>query len=141
MWTDSSDCGYDFQVGETYLVYADEDEALLNIWVDEQMAHPRVAGAWTLDGARKWVMNWQRMFADRSQMILEGKTLDELRAGIPYAERIKAKEIYLFTQTWRRAGWNRGEPWLAGTGRVGSEKQFPHNVVARFRGQPLVWFI
>jgi hypothetical protein len=26
VWTDSGDCGYDFQVGETYLVYADEDE-------------------------------------------------------------------------------------------------------------------
>ena len=26
LWTDSGDCGYDFQVGETYLVYADEDE-------------------------------------------------------------------------------------------------------------------
>ena len=26
VWTDSGDCGYDFQEGETYLVYADEDE-------------------------------------------------------------------------------------------------------------------
>ncbi len=26
VWTDSGDCGYDFQAGETYLVYADEDE-------------------------------------------------------------------------------------------------------------------
>jgi hypothetical protein len=26
VWTDSGDCGYDFQVGETYLVFADEDE-------------------------------------------------------------------------------------------------------------------
>jgi hypothetical protein len=26
VWTDAGDCGYDFQVGETYLVYADEDE-------------------------------------------------------------------------------------------------------------------
>jgi hypothetical protein len=26
VWTDGGDCGYDFQEGETYLVYADEDE-------------------------------------------------------------------------------------------------------------------
>jgi hypothetical protein len=26
VWTDSSDCGYNFQPGETYLVYADNDE-------------------------------------------------------------------------------------------------------------------
>jgi hypothetical protein len=26
VWTDAGDCGYDFQTGETYLVYADDDE-------------------------------------------------------------------------------------------------------------------
>ena len=26
VWTDSGDCGYNYQEGETYLVYADEDE-------------------------------------------------------------------------------------------------------------------
>lgn len=88
---------------------ADEDEALLNIWADEQMAHPKVAGAWTLERARDWLKNWQHVFADRSQMILEGKTLDELRAGIPYAERMQAKEIYLFTQTWRTDGFWPGQ--------------------------------
>jgi len=88
---------------------ADEDEALLHIWVEEQMAHPKVAGAWTLERARAWMKNWQCVFADRSQMILEGKTLDELRAGIPYAERMQAKEIYLFTQTWRTDGFWPGQ--------------------------------
>ncbi|MEX1048198.1 MAG: hypothetical protein WED15_01625, partial [Akkermansiaceae bacterium] len=88
---------------------ADEDEALLHIWVEEQMAHPKVAGAWTLERARAWMKNWQSMFADRSQMILEGKSLDELRAGIPYAERMQAKEIYLFTQTWRTDGFWPGQ--------------------------------
>ncbi len=88
---------------------ADEDEALLHIWVEEQMAHPKVAGAWTMERARAWMKNWQRVFADRSQMILEGKTLDELRAGIPYAERMQAKEIYLFTQTWRTDGFWPGK--------------------------------
>lgn len=80
---------------------ADEDEALLRIWVDEQLPHPRVAGAWTLEGARAWMQAWQRQFADRSQLILEGKDLAELRAALPFAERMQAREIYLFTQTWR----------------------------------------
>jgi hypothetical protein len=80
---------------------ADEDEALLHVWVDEQLPHPRVVGPWTLEGARAWVQEWQRRFADRSQLILEGKDLAELRAGIPFAQRMQAKEIYLFTQTWR----------------------------------------
>ena len=87
----------------------DEDEALLHIWVEEQMAHPKVAGHWTLERARAWLKNWQSVFADRSQMILEGETLDALRAGIPYAERMQAKEIYLFTQTWRTDGFWPGQ--------------------------------
>ena len=80
---------------------ADEDETLLHIWVQEELPHPKVEGDWTLDRARAWVAEWQKTFADRSQMILEGETIEELRAGLPWAEKAKIKEIYLFTQTWR----------------------------------------
>jgi hypothetical protein len=80
---------------------ADEDETLLRIWVGERLAHPKVAGEWTLDRARAWVADWQRTFADRSQMILEADSLDDLRASIPWAEKAQIREIYLFTQTWR----------------------------------------
>ncbi len=80
---------------------ADEDETLLRIWVGEQLAHPKVRGEWTLERARAWVADWQRMFADRSQMVVEGENLDELRAALPWAERARIREIYLFTQTWR----------------------------------------
>jgi hypothetical protein len=80
---------------------ADEDESLLRIWVGEKLAHPKVTGEWTLDRARAWLADWQRIFADRSQLILEGENLDELRAALPWAERARIKEIYLFTQTWR----------------------------------------
>jgi hypothetical protein len=80
---------------------ADEDEALLHIWVDEQLPHPRIVGSWTLDRARAWLQAWQRRYADRSQLILEGKDLAELRAALPFAQRMQANEIYLYTQTWR----------------------------------------
>ena len=80
---------------------ADEDETLLRIWVAEQLAHPKVNGGWTLDRARAWLADWQTLFADRSQMIVEGESLDELRAALPWAEQARIKEIYLFTQTWR----------------------------------------
>lgn len=84
---------------------AEEDESLLRLWVDEMVPHPRVEGEWTVERARAWLQDWQRTFADRSQIILEGQSLDELRAGLAYAERIKAKEVYLFTQTWRTDGF------------------------------------
>jgi len=80
---------------------ADEDETLLHIWVQENLPHPKVEGDWTLDRARAWVAEWQKTFADRSQMILEGETIEELRAGLPWAEKAKIREIFLFTQTWR----------------------------------------
>ena len=80
---------------------ADEDETLLRIWVDEHLPHPQVAGAWTADRARAWLADWQQRFASRSQMILEGDSLDELRAALPWAQKARIDEIYLFTQTWR----------------------------------------
>ena len=91
----------------------DEDETLLHIWAGEQLAHPAVAGAWTLERARAWVAQWQRTFADRSQMILEGGSLDELRAALPWAKRARISEIYLFTQTWRTDNF-----WPAGHGNI-----------------------
>lgn len=84
---------------------AEEDEILLRLWIDEKLPHPRIDGDWTVERARKWLQEWQKTFADRSQLILEGQSLDELRAGLAYAERMKAKEIYLFTQTWRTDGF------------------------------------
>ncbi|MCY3017866.1 MAG: hypothetical protein NTW87_02385 [Planctomycetota bacterium] len=80
---------------------ADEDETLLRIWVEEKLPHPKVDGEWTFERARQWVADWQRLFADRSQMIIEGESIEELRAAIPFAEKAQIKEIYLFTQTWR----------------------------------------
>lgn len=80
---------------------ADEDETLLHIWTEEKLAHPKVNGPWTLDRARAWLADWQKLFASRSQMILEGDNLDDLRAALPWAERARIDEVYLFTQTWR----------------------------------------
>lgn len=86
----------------------DEDSTLLHIWAEEKLPHPKVAGAWTYQRARQWIGDWQKRFADRSQMILEGQDLAELREAIPFAERAQIKEIYLFTNTWRTdAFWPR----------------------------------
>ncbi len=91
----------------------DEDETLLRIWSEEKLAHPRVEGEWTPERARSWLAEWQKTFADRSQMILEGQNLDELRAALPWAEKARIREIYLFTQTWRTDNF-----WPAGHGNL-----------------------
>jgi hypothetical protein len=101
---------------------ADEDETLLRIWVEEKLPHPKVDGQWTVERARQWIAEWQRMFADRSQMILEGESIEELRAGIPFAEKAQIKEIYLFTQTWRTDNF-----WPGSNGNVHiNRKIFPN---------------
>ncbi|MCB1134310.1 MAG: hypothetical protein KDN05_24550, partial [Verrucomicrobiae bacterium] len=41
----------------------DEDETLLHIWTGENLPHPKVAGEWNVETARKWLADWQKMFA------------------------------------------------------------------------------
>ncbi|MEY4086661.1 MAG: hypothetical protein RLZZ405_849 [Verrucomicrobiota bacterium] len=80
----------------------DEDETLLRLWVEEGLPHPRVDGPWDLARARTWVREWQARFADRSQLILAAKTPTELRAGLALARRANLRQVYLFTDVWRR---------------------------------------
>jgi hypothetical protein len=79
----------------------DEDATLLRLWAEERLPHPKVEGAWTLDRARAWVAEWQRRFADRSQLVLAGRSIAELHEGVQFARRADIKQIYLFTDTWR----------------------------------------
>ena len=79
----------------------DEDATLLRLWAEEKLPHPKVEGAWTLDRARAWVADWQRRFADRSQLILAGRSIAELHEGVQFAHRAGIRQIYLFTDTWR----------------------------------------
>lgn len=79
----------------------DEDDTLLRLWVAERLPHPKVSGEWTLERARTWIGEWQRRFADRTQMILAGQSLAELHEGLEFASRAGVRQIYLFTDTWR----------------------------------------
>ncbi len=82
-----------------------EDDILLQIWADEGLPHPKVRGEWTHQRAREWVAQWQKMFEDQSQFILEAENLEDLYKGVPYAEAAGVKQIYLFTNTWRGGFW------------------------------------
>jgi hypothetical protein len=79
----------------------DEDATLLRLWVEEGLPHPQVDGPWDLGRAQAWVRAWQERFTDRSQLILAGKSLAELRAGLALARRANLRQIYLFTDVWR----------------------------------------
>jgi hypothetical protein len=47
------------------------------------------------------VADWQQMFAQRNQLMLEGATLEELYEGAEWAQKAGCNEIYLFTNSWR----------------------------------------
>jgi len=79
----------------------DEDDTLLQLWVQEKLPHPKVAGPWTMERARQWIEQWQRRFAVRDQLILAGRSIAELHEGVEFARRAGLKQIYLFTDTWR----------------------------------------
>jgi hypothetical protein len=85
-----------------------EDDIILRIWVDENLPHPDVPYEWTFEKAKQWVVRWQEMFADQSEFILEADNLQDLYEGVKYAEMADAKQILLFTNTWRVDFWPHG---------------------------------
>lgn len=83
----------------------DEDDIILAIWANEGLPHPRVDGSWTHARAKQWVADWQELFAQRNQLMLEGASLEELYEGAEWAEKAGCNEIYLFTNSWRSKGF------------------------------------
>lgn len=70
----------------------EHDETLLRIWVDENQPHPNTGDPWTLAYARQWLADWQSTFGKRSQMVVNGESLQELYDLVPYAEKPVALE-------------------------------------------------
>lgn len=79
----------------------EEDDIILQIWANEGLPHPKIDGEWTYERAKQWVADWQEMFAQRNQLMLEGTSLEELYEGAKYAKKSGCNEIYLFTNSWR----------------------------------------
>lgn len=104
---------------------AQEDEILLQLWVGEQLAHPITNEPWTLDTARAWLDDFLAKYKDRSQMIVKAQNKDELYAMTPYLEQMGAKQVYLFTDTWRTDDF-----WPITDVNWGiNQKVFPHGKV------------
>lgn len=80
---------------------ATEDESLLHIWVNEGLPHPDTGAPWTLDAARTWIKEWLARYSDQTRFWISARTPEDLYAAVPFAERSGAREVYLFTDTWR----------------------------------------
>jgi len=84
---------------------ADADETLLHVWANEGLPHPKVKGEWTVETARAWLADWQRDFADQSQMLITATNNAELYQLADFAAKLDIKRIYMHTDTWRGEYW------------------------------------
>lgn len=83
----------------------DHNESLLNIWVEENLPHPKIGGEWTVERARQWVKEWQDRFRETHTLYISAKTPANLDVLIDYAKKLKVNRIYMHTDTWRGAYW------------------------------------
>ena len=86
---------------------ADEDETLLHLWANERLPHPKIEGEWTVERARDWLAEWQRQFADQSQLLITATTNAELYELADFAAKLDIKRIYMHTDTWHGEYWPR----------------------------------
>ena len=91
----------------------DHDDAVLRIWVEEKLPHPKIAGEWTLDRARQWVQEWQRTFPRRDQLTISATKPADLDGFVDYAKRLHVNRVYMHTDTWRGEYWPRKNETLS----------------------------
>ena len=84
---------------------ADEDDTLLHMWGELDLAHPAVKGEWDYAAAKQWLKEWQTEFSDQSRMMFEAESLEDLYEGSKYAEAAGLKGIYLMPWIWRGDYW------------------------------------
>eukprot|EP00040_Diaphanoeca_grandis_P022588 m.121777 g.121777 ORF g.121777 m.121777 type:complete len:952 (+) comp28878_c0_seq1:127-2982(+) len=78
-----------------------EDETLLDLWVDEGMAHPRHNGTWDRPAARAWLDGWIKHNFDLSTLAMVPRNESEWRMFFPYAKLMEAKILWFNFRVWR----------------------------------------
>lgn len=86
---------------------ADEDETLFHLWANEGLPHPKIESEWTVERARAWLAEWQREFADQSQLLITATTNAELYELADFAAKLDIRRIYMHTDTWHGEYWPR----------------------------------
>ena len=85
---------------------AQEDDVLLDLWVNEGLPHPAVTGVWDRAAAEAWLDRWIEMATDTSYLNMVPDTLGEHYDFLPYADAMDATAVYFWNEIWR------GEYWL-----------------------------
>jgi len=83
----------------------EHNEALLRIWTEEKIPHPKVEGEWTYDLAKKWAEEWNRNAEDTTHLMISAEKPEDLDPLIDYAKKLNVKRVYMHTDTWRGQYW------------------------------------
>ncbi|NME71318.1 hypothetical protein [Flammeovirga aprica] len=100
-----------------------EDESIIRAWGEENIPHPVVEGEWNYERAKKWLADWQVMFADQSVMYIAPQVIDELPFYEKYFEMTGVTTINLFTNIWHGGFWPRDKPNWAVDGIFGNQEK------------------
>jgi hypothetical protein len=97
-----------------FLAHSDEDfdHTLLDIWVTENLPHPKIDGHWTRQKATDWLKKWQEKFTDQSTLIIKAENPKELYEMTDFAAKIGIKKVYLHTDSWRGEYWPNQNSFL-----------------------------
>jgi len=77
-----------------------DDEILYQVWVKENLPHPKTDGDWTVQRAKQWVAEYIRKFSRYSELYITGENLQELKDCVDYAAKMKMASVYLHINTW-----------------------------------------
>ena len=83
----------------------DHNEAVLRVWTEENVPHPRVNGQWNYERATQWVQEWREKFEHCSTLGVSAEKPEDLDLLFEHAKKLSVNRLYLHTDTWRGAYW------------------------------------
>ena len=83
----------------------EHNEALLRIWTEEKIPHPKVEGKWTYERAKQWAEEWNKNAEDTTHLMISAEKPEDLDPLIDYAKKLNVKRVYMHTDTWRGQYW------------------------------------
>jgi hypothetical protein len=86
----------------------EHNEAILRIWTEEKVPHPNVGGEWTYDRAKQWAEEWKQNAQDQTYLVVSAEKPEDLDPLIEFAKKLKVKNVFMHTDTWRGQYWPNG---------------------------------
>jgi len=90
----------------------EHNEALLRIWTEENLPHPKIEGEWTYERAKEWGVEWNKNIEDTTHLVISAEKPEDLDPLIEYAKKLKVSRVYMHGDTWRGMYWPRDQDAL-----------------------------